>query len=42
VVDRGLLWEGEHAGGVKSVAFSPDGQLLASGGGDGVQIWKPE
>jgi WD40 repeat protein len=31
-----------HSGGVRAVAFSPNGQHLATGGGDGVmQLWNP-
>jgi dipeptidyl aminopeptidase/acylaminoacyl peptidase len=29
-----------HAWEVTSVSFSPDGRLLASGGGDGIKLWR--
>jgi WD40 repeat protein len=31
-----------HAGPVQSVAFSPDGKALATGGADGVKLWDAE
>jgi WD40 repeat protein len=31
-----------HQGGVESVSWSPDGDWLASGGGDLVRLWKPD
>lgn len=42
IANRFLLWRGEHAhqGAISTLAWSPDGQFLASGGKDGVvHIW---
>ncbi len=39
-IPEGQKYLGKHPGGALSVAFSPDSQLLASGGGEGsVKLW---
>ncbi len=39
-VPEGQTYLGAHGGGAWALAFAPDGQLLASGGGDGkVKLW---
>jgi WD40 repeat protein len=43
--DGGVLWRGEyaHCGAITDLAWSPDGQWLASGGLDGmVRVWQAE
>jgi WD40 repeat protein len=42
--DKGALvsFIQKHRGGVESVSWKPDGEWLASGGGDSVRIWKKD
>ncbi|HEU5383576.1 MAG TPA: hypothetical protein VFV38_49880, partial [Ktedonobacteraceae bacterium] len=45
ILDGVILWSGEHAhqGVITALAWSPDGQMLASGGQDGmVRVWRAD
>src|SRR5262249_17810709 len=42
VVSGRLIWSSGHTGNVNSVAFAPDGSMVASGGGNNTILWDAE